>query len=219
MAKIRIPQQYLLKVIKRYEFHPRAKVKAFYTDEQKRVRPIVETKTEVERLQERREELKQKIEEKKRGLEAQIVYKPKPARTRPSRPIFIDPVVRQKYKEWLQASEKWRTKKMLPIASLQTYYKSRQKAFVEQGGDPDVFEDKFSNIDMSVAVDGWLDLDQELKKHLVTPPKIEHTPTSSEVEELIREHEEQERMLQEMYEEYLKSFEEEREDKEEGVAS
>jgi len=200
--KVHIPQKYLVKVLSRYSNHPRAKVIGFYTDESRRIRPI--TAPPEQRLEERRHEIESKI----------VSRPPPPTASTPSKPsrfrgLIIDPVVRTKYKEWLQASERWRNRKMLPIGSLQKYYESRKDAFVAEGGDADVFDDRFYHIDMAQAVDGWLDLDRELQKHFVTAPTKSQSQMEKEMLERYRAHLEEEKRIQELYEEYVKSFEEE----------
>jgi len=211
-VKISIPQKYLTKVIARYSGHPRVKVLGFYTDESGRVRPITAPSPE------------QKLEEQKQKLEEKIMQKPQvetpgppiaPPSYRPSRsskirgPLVIDPLVRTKYREWLEASRHWRNRKMLPIGSLQKYYESRREAFVAEGGDADVFDDLFYRIDMAQAVDGWIDLDKELKKHFITAPTKTEAQKEKEAMEKYRQYLEEEKRLQELYEEYVKSFEEE----------
>ena len=53
----------------------------------------------------------------------------------------IDPLVRDKYYEWVRYSRRWRSRKILPIGALQKYYESRKAAFVAEGGTPDQFDD------------------------------------------------------------------------------
>jgi len=222
VVRVSIPQKYLTKVITRYSSHPRARVKGFYTDESGRVRPITAPSPE-QRLEERKRELENKIMQPQ--IEAPKAEAPKAETPRPpippappsyrsskskiTGPLIIDPLVRTKYKEWLQATKNWRNRKMLPIGSLQKYYESRREAFVAEGGDADVFDDLFYRIDMAQAVDGWLDLDKELKKHFITVSTKTEAQKEKEAMEKYKAYLEEEKRLQELYEEYIKSFDEE----------
>jgi hypothetical protein len=190
MVKVRIPEKYLTKVI------------AFYTDEQKRIRPITAKKEQVQELKERREEIKQRIEEAKRSRTEALVETPKVPAFR-KRKLEIDPLVRDKYYEWVRYSRRWHNRKMLPIGALQKYYESRKAAFVAEGGSPDLFDDAFDKLDMAQAVDSFVDLDKELSKHLIFTYKKGERLSQREIERMIREREEEERRLEKLYKQYL----------------
>jgi hypothetical protein len=196
MVKVRIPEKYRQKVI------------AFYTDPQRRIRPITVSSKQIQefKLKERKEEIKERIEvAKKKGSFERSIQTGVPAFRK--RKLEIDPLVMDKYYEWVRYSRRWQNRKMLPIGALQKYYESRKAAFIAEGGSPDLFDDAFDKLDMAQAVDSWADLDKELSKHLIFTYKKGERLSQREIERMIREREEEERRLEELYKQYLEEDE------------
>ena len=214
VVKVKIPEKYKdrfrPKVAKRHQgiLEDYRRIVGFYTDEEGRVRPITARKEQiqVQELKERKEEIKRKIEEAKR--EEVSVERPAGVPAFKKRKLEIDPIVRDKYYEWVRYSRRWQNRKMLPIGGLQKYCESRKAAFVAEGGDPDVFDDAFDKIDMEQAVDSWTDLDKELSKHLVFKYRKDEKLSRKEINEMIREHEEEERRIEELWREYQEALKE-----------
>jgi len=166
---------------------------AFYTDEERRIRPITPRQGRpVPRAEARIEPL-------------QAPRPPPPTRER----LTIDPLVREKYEEWLRQFHEDRARgskrPMLPIGALQRYYETRKAAFIEAGGSPDAFDEGFDKVDMSVAVDGWRDLDSELRRHNIWARSQEEE--IQRIREKAMEHEKREREIEKLIEQYERDIE------------
>lgn len=80
----------------------------------------------------------------------------------------VELMLKRKYAEWINAKrqlekETGQKLRMLPYPALVGYFHRRKDDFTRQGGDPDIFDDAFADIDISVASDSWYDLDGELQ--------------------------------------------------------
>jgi hypothetical protein len=74
------------------------------------------------------------------------------------------------YDTWMKQKSESQT--LLPYPGLISYYNTRKEGYVKEGGDVDIFDDAFSDIDVAVATDGWYDLDGELEEvHILTLPE------------------------------------------------
>lgn len=160
----------------------------FYRDEGKRTRPITKT---VSRAKPRIVSTTSLAEQRR----------PAP----PTRRFTIDPIVERKYYEYLRYQREKGFKKRLPIGALQNYYRARKADFVAEGGDPDVFDDRFDKVDTAVAADGWHDLDGELQKHNIYVEREDPREQRRMIREAIRKQGDAE----EQYEQYLIDIREE----------